>query len=214
MIRNFFLIFLFSFSSFITVGQDSAKKETPKKPYLGFGVDASVSNNGHGSLFGAHFSLAKGRSNFKLGPCFHRRSSELTGGRLSFSYVLSGMDGEEQLGMGFPESNNGSWRISLYSYVQYLNNTKLSYQRAKEETVLYADSVVKDWNEARLSTVEGALGVEMDVKLFNYIQWRTSVGLGVYSYLNYIPGMYQGQTGLIFMICSGIDIPSFKKVKK
>jgi len=31
----------------------------------------------------------------------HKRSSELTGGRISYSYILAGMDGEEQLGMGF-----------------------------------------------------------------------------------------------------------------
>ena len=124
------------------------------------------------------------------------------------------MDGEEQLGMGFPESNNGSWRISLYTYLQYINNTKLSYQRAKEETVLYADTVIKDWNQARLSTIEGAIGAEMDVKLFNYLQWRTCVGIGVYSYMNYIPGMYQSQTSIMFMITSGLDIPSFRKRKK
>ena len=214
MLKKYSLIVLFALYSLWLAGQGTSKTETPQKAYLGFGVDASVSNNGHGSFYGAHLSLGKGRSSFKAGPVLHRRSSELTGGRLSYSYILAGMDGEEQLGMGFPESNNGSCRISLYTYLQYINNTKLSYQRAKEETALYTDSIIKDWNQARLSTIEAVIGAEMDVKLFNYLQWRTCVGIGVYSYLNYIPGMYQSQTGLIFMISTGFDIPSFKKKKK
>ncbi|HWY12257.1 MAG TPA: hypothetical protein VN026_13075 [Bacteroidia bacterium] len=209
--KSYFLIVLFSLFSLLSEAQETFKKEAPKKMYLGFGVDASLSNDGHGSFYGAHLSLGKGRSSFKAGPVMHKRSSELTGGRISYSYVLAAMDGEEQLGMGFRESNNGSWRISLYTYLQYINKTKLSYQRVKEETVLYAGSIIKDWNQVRLSTIEAAIGAEMDVKLFNYLQWRTCVGIGVYSYLNYIPRMYQSQTGLIFMISTGLDIPTFKK---
>ena len=214
MIKKYFLIILSGLFSLLSVGQETPKTEAPKKTFMGFGVDVSLSNNGHGSFYGAHLSLGKGRSNFKAGPLLHKRSSELTGGRISYSYILAGMDGEEQLGMEFPESNNSSWRISLYTYLQYINNTQLSYQRAKEETVLYADTIIKDWNLVRLSTIETAIGAEMDVKLFNYLQWRTCVGIGFYSYLNYIPRMYQSQTGLIFTISTGLDIPSFKKKKK
>lgn len=189
-------------------------QEAPKKMYMGFGFDVSLSNNGHGGFYGGHLTFSKGRGNFKLGPCLHQRSIQLTGGRLSFSYVLAGMDGEEQLGMGFPESNNGSCRISLFTYLQYVNNTTLSYQRAKEETTLYADTIPRDWNKVKLSTVEGAIGAEIDVKFLNYIQWRSFVGIGLYSYLNPVVGMYQEPTGLMFMVGTGIDIPSFKKAQK
>jgi hypothetical protein len=189
-------------------------QEVPKKMYMGFGFDASLSNNGHGGFYGAHLTFSKGRGNFKLGPCLHQRSMQLTGGRISFSYVLAGMDGEEQLGMGFPESNNGSCRISLFTYVQYVNNTTLSYQRAKEETTLYADTIPRDWNKVKLSTIEGAIGAEIDVKLLSYIQWRSFVGIGLYSYLNPVIGMYQEPTGLMFMVGTGIDIPTFRKKKK
>lgn len=192
----------------------SAAQEAPKKMYMGFGFDVSLSNDGHGGFYGAHLTLSKARSSFKLGPCFHQRSMELTGGRLSFSYILAGMDGEEQLGMGFPESNNGSCRIHLYAYLQYVNNTRLSYQRANEETVLYIDTIPRDWNSVRLNTLEGSVGAEIDVKLLNYIQWRSFVGIGLYSYLNPIAGMYQEPTGLMFMVGTGIDIPTFKKRKK
>ena len=212
--NTFLIIAGIIFSVFTFKAQESVKPEPKKKMYMGFGFDASVTNNGHGSFYGAHLSFGKGRSSIKLGPVLHRRSSELTGGRLSYSYILAGMDGEEQLGMGFPESNNGSCHISLYTYLQYINNTKLSFQRAKEETVLYTDSVIRDWNEARISTIEGAIGAEIDVKLFHYLQWRTFVGIGIYSYLNHIPGMYQEQTGLMFLMGTGFDIPTFKKRKK
>ena len=189
-------------------------QEVPKKMYMGFGFDVSISNNGHGGFYGGHLTLSKGRNSFKLGPCLHQRSMQLTGGRLSYTYILAGMDGEEQLGMGFPESNNGSCRVSLFAYLQYINNTSLSYQRAKEETSLYADTIPRNWNTVKLSTIEGAIGAELDVKLFSYIQWRSFVGIGLYSYLNPVEGMYQEPTGLMFMVGTGIDIPTFKKKKK
>ncbi|MBP7809806.1 MAG: hypothetical protein KA163_10975 [Bacteroidia bacterium] len=189
-------------------------QEAPKKMYIGFGFDVNLSNNGHGGFYAAHLTMSKGRNSFRLGPCMHKRSMQLTGGRLSYSYILAGMDGEEQLGMGFPESNNGSWRISLFSYLQYVNNTQLGYQRVKEETSLTQDSIPRNWNDVKLSTLEGAIGAEIDLKILNYIQWRSYVGIGLYSYLNPVQGMYQEQTGLMFMVGTGIDIPSFKKKKK
>lgn len=203
-------ILLFLFSALTVKTQEPAKKST-----LGFGLEASISNNGHGSFFEGHITYGKGRNTIRIGPTIHKRTLELSGARLSYAYVLAGMDGEEQLGMGFSESNNGSCRISLYTTLQYINNTRLSYQRAKEETVLFADTTVtRDWNQVRLSTIELAVGAQIDVKLFDYLQWRTCVGLGGYTYLNYIPGMYQTKTGLIFMISSGIDIPTFRKTKR
>jgi len=189
-------------------------QEINKKTRIGLGVDVSLSNNGHGGFYGAHLTVTKGRNNFKAGPLMHQRSMQLKGGRLSYSYILAGMDGEEQMGITFPESNNGSCRISIYSYLQYVNNTPLSYTRAKEETQLYIDTIPVDWNAVRLSTIEGALGAEIDVKLLGYVQWRTFVGLGFYSYLNPFQGMYQETTGVMFMIGTGIDIPTFKKNKK
>ncbi len=199
---------------FILLSFFAFAQEAPKKMYMGFGVDVSLSNNGHGGFYGAHLSLSKGRNSFKMGPLLHQRTMQLTGGRLSFTHILAGMDGEEQLGMGFPESGNGSCRISLFSYLQFVSNTGLSYQRAKEETSLYQDTIARDWNAVKLSTIEGAIGAEIDVKLFSYVQWRSFVGLGLYSYLNPVQGMYQESTGLMFMVGTGIDIPTFKKRKK
>jgi hypothetical protein len=199
---------------FISISVNLFSQEIPEKLAVGVGADVSISNNGHGGFYGAHVTLSKGRHNFKIGPVIHKRSMQLSGGRISYSYVLAGMDGEEQLGMNFPESNNGSCRISLFTYLQYINNTALSYHRAQEEMQLYTDTIPMDWNKVRLSTIEGAVGAEIDVKLLSYIQWRSFVGIGLYSYLNPIQGMYQDPTGLMFMVGTGIDIPTFKKRKK
>lgn len=206
---NIFFIIILICSAFCMRAQ-----ELPKKTRIGLGVDISLSNNGHGGFYGAHLTVTKGRNNFKAGPLMHQRSMQLAGGRLSYSYILAGMDGEEQMGISFPESNNGSCRISLFTYLQYVSNTTLSYTRAKEETQLYIDTIPVDWNAVRLSTIEGAVGAEIDVKFLGYLQWRTFVGLGLYSYLNPVQGMYQETTGLMFMIGTGIDIPTFKKTKK
>ncbi len=203
------VLIVFLMAGFYALSQDNAQKLR-----IGCGADVSLSNNGLGGFYGAHLTVSKGRNNFKMGPLMHQRSMQLTGGRLSYSYILAGMDGEEQMGMSFPESNNGSCRISLFSYIQFVNNTGLSYQRSKEETSLYIDTIPVDWNAVRLSTIEGAVGAEIDVKLLGYVQWRSFVGLGLYSYLNPVSRMYQETTGLMFMVGTGIDIPTFKKKKK
>lgn len=179
---------------------------------LGFGVETYYSVNGHGGFYSPHLSYNNSRQNIKLGPCIHKRSLKLAGAKLCYSYVLAGMDGEEKLSVNFRESNNGSWRVSLFTYIQFVDYTALSYNRTVEETLLSNDTLV-NWNNVYLSTAEGGLGAELDVKLFNYLQIRGFVGVSVYSHLNYPEGMYQDKTAAAFIAGVGTNIPTFKKAQ-
>lgn len=202
--RNYYILLLF----FLNTVLFSQREE--RKSLIGFGIETYYSVNGHGGFISPHISYNKNKHHIKLGPCIHKRTTQLKGVKLAYSYILAGMDGEEKTMPNFRESSNGSWRVSVFTYMQYVNNTALSYRREVEETLLSADSL-SDWSKVTISTIEGGLGVEMDVKLFSYLQFRTYVGCTVYSHLNYPVNMYQDKTAVAFIAGIGINVPTFKK---
>lgn len=178
----------------------------------GAGIEYYYSVNGHGAFISPHLSYSSGKHQLKIGPTIHKRSMQVKGAKLSYSFLLAGMDGEEKFNTNFRDNKNGTWRVNLYSYLQFVDYTGLSYDRAKEETVLSADSTI-NWNNVYLSTAEGGLGAEIDVKLLNYFLLRAYVGVTVYSYLNYPTGMYQDKTGAAFVAGIGINVPTFRRTK-
>lgn len=180
---------------------------------IGAGIEYYYSVNGHGAFISPHISYAKGKHQLKLGPSIHKRTFQVKGAKLSYSYLLAGMDGEEKFNSNFRDNKNGTWRVSLFGYVQYVDNTALSFSREEEETILNADSSV-NWTKVALSTLEGGVGAEIDVKLFNTIQLRSFVGIAVYTHLNHPPTMYQDQTAATFVAGIGINVPTFRRTKK
>lgn len=188
-------------------------QEKENKVLLGAGIETYYSVNGHGGFFSPHLSINKNKHHIKLGPAIHKRSLKLSGVKMQYSYILAGMDAEEQLNAGFRESSNGSWRVSIFAYAQFVDYTALSYRRTVEETLLSNDTTI-NWNNVYLSTAEGGLGAEIDVKIFNYVQLRCFAGVCVYSHLNYPVGMYQDKTAASFIAGAGINFPTFRKAAK
>lgn len=185
-------------------------QEKENNVLIGAGIEAYYSVNGHGGFFSPHLSVNRNRHNLKLGPVIHKRSMKLSGVKLQYAYVLAGMDGEEQVNAGFKESSNGSWHVNIFTYAQFVDYTSLSYKRAVEETLLSNDTTI-NWSKVYISTAEGGLGAEIDVKIFNYVQLRGYVGVCLYSHLNYPTGMYQDKTALSYVAGVGVNIPTFRK---
>lgn len=183
-----------------------------KSRSIGAGIETYYSVNGHGAFYSPHISFNKNKHHIKLGPCIHKRTLQVKGAKLTYSYMLAGMEGEEQLNADFKESNNGSWRVSIFGYAQFVDFTALSFRRTEEETLLN-EGLNVDWNKVYISTAEGGFGAEIDVKLFKYLQFRTYVGIAVYSHLNQPEVMYQDKTAAAFIAGIGLNIPSFKKAK-
>ncbi len=169
--------------------------------------------NGHGAFYSPHISYSKNKHSLKLGPCIHKRSLKVSGAKLSYAFMLAGMDGEEQTKTNFKESSNGTWRVSLFTYGQFSDFTGLSYKRQTEETLLNEGNAT-DWGQVYISTLEGGFGAEIDVKLFSYFQLRSYVGITVYSHLNQPEFMYQDKTAAAFIAGFGVNVPTFKKNKK
>lgn len=206
--KQFFSLLLFICFSFPFFCQE-AKNE---KPIWGGGIEMFYSANAHGAFYSGHLSFNQSKHHLKVGPLVHKRSLKVSGAKLAYSFVLAGMDAEEMLHANFRESSNGSWRVSLMTFVQYIDKTQMNYKRVVEEELLNPD-IKQDWNKVYLSTVEGGLGAELDVKLFNYVQLRTYVGVSVYSHLNYPTVMYHEKTAAAFIFGAGVNVPSFKKNK-
>lgn len=200
------LIFVYGFKQVLS--QDSTKYSL-----IGAGLEYYYSVNGHGAFISPHISYTKGKHQLKLGPAIHKRTMMLKGAKLSYAFLLAGMDGEEKFSTDFRENRNGTWRVNLVSYLQFVDYTALSYARAREETLVSTDSTT-DWNKVYLSTFEAGLGAEIDVKLFNYLQLRTYIGISVYSHLNHPSSMYQEKTGASFVTGIGVNVPGFKKAGK
>lgn len=203
--KQFVVLILFVSSTLKMSSQDNSNK-----PILGAGIEMFYSANAHGSFYSGHISCNKSKHHLKLGPLLHKRSLKISGAKLAYSYVLAGMDAEEMLHANFRESSNGSWRVSLMAFLQYIDKTQMNYKRVVEEELLNPD-IKQDWNKIYLSTLEGGVGAELDVKLFNFMQLRTYVGVTVYSHLNYPVVMYHEKTAAAFIFGAGINIPSFKK---
>lgn len=206
--KQFFSLLLFICFSFPLFCQE-AKNE---KPIWGGGIEIFYSANAHGAFYSGHLSFNQSKHHLKVGPLVHKRSLKVSGAKLAYSYVLAGMDAEEMLHANFKESSNGSWRVSLMAFVQYIDKTQMNYKRVVEEELLNPD-IKQDWNKVLLSTLEGGLGAELDVKLFNYLQLRTYVGVTVYSHLSYPTIMYHEKTAAAFIFGAGVNVPSFKKNK-
>lgn len=206
--KQFFSLLLFTCFSFPLFCQE-AKNE---KPIWGGGIEMFYSANAHGAFYSGHLSFNQSKHHLKVGPLVHKRSLKVSGAKLAYSFVLAGMDAEEMLHANFRESSNGSWRVSLMTFVQYIDKTQMNYKRVVEEELLNPD-IKQDWNKVYLSTVEGGLGAELDVKVFNYVQLRTYVGVSVYSHLNYLTVMYHEKTAAAFIFGAGLNVPSFKKNK-
>jgi len=203
---SFALVICFSLSVF-------AQEAKSEKPIWGAGIEMFYSANAHGAFYSGHLSYNKSKHHLKIGPLIHKRSLKVSGAKLAYSYVLAGMDAEEMLHANFRESSNGSWRVSLMAFVQYIDKTQMNYKRVVEEELLNPDRK-QDWNKVYLSTLEGGLGAELDVKLFNYLQLRTYVGVSVYSHVNYPTVMYHEKTAAAFIFGAGINVPTFKGKSK
>jgi hypothetical protein len=201
--KNYVLICLL----FLLTGKSHAQFRNPEKYHAGTGISTYLTTNGHGAFYSAYVALSKGRSMVTLGPCLQKRTNEIKGGRLSFAFLLAGRPEEDRTEPAYSEVEEGVLQLKFISYMQYLDQAALSYNRAKVETITNREMQI-DWNTVKLSTAEVGLGIEIDAKL-KYFTLRNYLTLSVYHHINYIEGMYQERTAPALTIGTGILIPKF-----
>jgi hypothetical protein len=174
---------------------------------IGMGVETNISSNGHGTYYSGYISLNKGKGSVKLGACIQQRGMKMNGLRLGYSLKLAGLDQETTTAL-YDDLPNGSVVLNAFSYAQYLNDASLSSRRAKVESLTQLEGN-RNWNTVKMSTAEAGIGIELTVKLSDWVQLRNFISLSGYYHVDYIQGMYQERMMPVINIGTGINIPGF-----
>lgn len=181
------------------------KRPVPVK--LGLGLEAYTSGNAHGAYYSPRINVSKGKSMFSLGPCLQKRSLEMNGLKIGYSYLLSGIndryDQDEINEM--KDDPSDILELRMLCYVQYLHNAKLSYNASRVETITNPENKV-NYNEVRLSTIEAALCIELDINV-KWLKIRTYMGATSFYHTEYINGMYRPKYSPALIFGTGIVIP-------
>ncbi|MBA3663847.1 MAG: hypothetical protein H0W61_06520 [Bacteroidetes bacterium] len=186
-----------------------AQKYKPRtKYYIGGGLEAYSSGNSHGALFSPYINLTAGRSSFNAGPVFQKRSMEINGGKLAFSYNLSGSKkniAEEESEGDFVNTRPSILQLNFFGFTQYLHNSLLSLSASKIEEKAALENGI-NWNHTRLSTAEAGVGFELYVRITKRVSWKSYAGGAVYYHLNFQQGMYHERNCLSLLLGTGIHI--------
>jgi hypothetical protein len=181
----------------------------PLKYKFGIGFETYTSGNAHGTFYSARVNLSRGKNVFGFGPCLQKRSMQVNGIKLNYSYLLTGInEGYDQDEIGENKKDpHDILELRLLVSLQYISNASLSYKASRVETVTNPESTI-NYNDMRFSTIEGAVCLELDVDL-KWIRIRNYMGASVFNHFNYMNGMYRPKCGPALMFGAGIIIPEF-----
>jgi hypothetical protein len=203
--KGIILLLLLLGSRVVSYGQDSIKKPA----YFGIGVEAYFSGSGHGGYYGGYGMFSKGKHIVRLAACMQKRNMQVNGAKLTYSYRVASMNGEDIFSMSFSELRVGACQLNVQGFLQYVNNASLSYKRAKEEGILSKDSTI-DWNKVTLSTLEIGVVAELALKLTKKTFLNAFIGITYFNHLNYFKGIYNEKSGPVLVMGAGISLPGFK----
>jgi hypothetical protein len=185
--------------------QQEEKRRLPIR--FGIGAETYIAGNAHGTFYSANLNLSRGKSLVSLGPCLQKRSLQLNGVKLSYSYLLSGIndryDADELNEM--KDDPRDILELRLLCYVQYTHQAPLSYNASRVETITNPESKV-NFNAVKFSTLEGALSAELDINL-KAVKIRTYMGFTTFYHFNYIDNMYRAKCSPALTFGAGIVIP-------
>ncbi|MGZ3901453.1 MAG: hypothetical protein ACXVC7_03740 [Bacteroidia bacterium] len=177
--------------------------------FVGGGLETYSSGNLHGGCFTPYLNLTHGRKSFSGGPVIQNQTMELSGGKLMFSYNLSGSKrtiSDNRLSEDYAGNpDDALLQLNAFCFAQYLSNTKLSRSASTTEKLVAGENS-RDWSNVRLSTAEAGAGFELYVKFSKRVSWKTYIGGSVYYHTNYIQGMYHERACPVLVLGTGIHI--------
>ena len=181
-------------------------KRNKQTAYIGFGAEAYMNGDAHGTFYSAGITLERGNSILCIAPCMQKRSLEVNGGKISFSYLLSGIN--ECYDNDRSESKNGLHdvvELRVLCNLQYTHKAQLSYCASRVETITTPENAI-NFNEVRFSTISATLGPEMDLYL-KKIKIRTYAGASFFHHFKYNASMYRPGMGTALVFGIGVYIP-------
>lgn len=206
---------MIAFFIMLLSGAISAQRFKPKtKTYLGGGIENYSSGNWHGGVVLPYLNLTKGRTSFNAGPIIEHRAKEINGGKISFSYNLSGNgkaksnidDDEEDAPQDYVQGpSRPLLQLNFFCFGQYFHNALISKSACEVESRA-ANENLTNWNNVRLSTAEGGVGFELYVRFTQRVSWKNFIAGSVYYHTNYIQGMYHEKYSPVLFLGTGIHI--------
>ncbi len=166
--------------------------------YINYGLSMGVSGAGYGTLFMQSIGIQKYRKSFTASICMQRRTMQVKGLEAGFQYELVNNGNTD-----FNTSGNGRQQLNAFACVRYMNRAPLGKGMANAENMQNPTRDI-DWNTILLSTVEGAVGVEFNIKIHNRLIWKNNIGLATYYRTAYPVPMYFGRTNISLMLGTGI----------
>ncbi len=174
--------------------------------YIGGGLETYSSGNTHGACFTPYLNLTHGKASISGGPVIQNQTMDLAGGRLKFSYNLSGSKCSlDNNSLEQDYDDNSILQLNAFCFTQYISNAKLSRSASNTEKMA-ARGDTRDWNSVRLSTMESGLGFELCVKFSKRLSWKVYAGGSFFYHNGYIPRMYQERSGPSLLLGTAIHI--------
>lgn len=174
--------------------------------YIGGGLETYSSGNTHGGCFTPYLNITHGRTSFSGGPVIQNQTMEIAGGKLKFSYNLSGTKcSSDNNSLQEYYDDNSLLQLNAFCFTQYISNAKLSHSSSAIEKMV-ARGDTHDWSNVRLSTTEAGIGFELCVKFSKRISWKVYAGGSVFYHDAYISGMYQEKSGPSLLLGTAIHI--------
>lgn len=185
--------------------QHEEKRRLPIR--FGLGAETFVAGNAKGAFYSANLNLSRGKSLLSLGPCIQKRTLQINAVKLSYSYLLSGIndryDADELNEM--KDDPSDILELRLLCYVQYTHQGSLSYKASRVETITNPESRI-NFNEVKFSTLEGAVSAELDINLKG-LKIRTYMGFTTFYHFKYIDNMYRAKCSPALTFGVGVVIP-------
>jgi len=182
----------------------SKTKKAYKNTHINFGAETYINGDAHGTFYSANVNVKSGRSRLAAGPCLQKRSNELNGGKISLSYLLSGINERYE-----DETESGvilDDEVELHALcnLQYTHQARLSYCASQVETMTSLDNTI-NYGEVRFSTITLTVGPEVDFSL-RKLKLRTYAGASFFHHFNYDKRMYRPGTGAALVFGLGFYI--------
>lgn len=175
--------------------QKQQEAQMQRQPWrFGTGIEMYNTKDLHGTYYSAHLCMMRKRTSITLGPVMQKRTSEIQGLKLGLSIAVKSDDAAL-----YPEGQEPDMlQLKFFTFAQYVNNSKLSYNAARVETLTNLDRNI-DFSNMRVSTATIGTGCELDIN-FKYVCVRTYAGLSVFHHFNFDKTLFHEQTcaGLVF----------------
>ncbi len=176
-----------------------------KNAHIGFGTETYINGDAHGTFYAANVNLTHGRSTISIGPCLQKRSQEVNGGKMSFSYLISGINELYEDESESAAVLNDIVELHALCNLQYTHQSRLSYCAAQAETIANPESTI-NYGEARFNTITATIGPEVDFSI-KKVKIKTYAGASFFHHFKYDESMYRPRTGTALVFGLGIYIP-------